>query len=248
VPGSPSSRCGEPSSTRLTILSIICSQLKDVDATERARLVRAAGCLVPVSLLFFVLVTLSAVQIAGLSPGRAVLVGLVLGLLGPSLLFGLIQLYLVGGVTSLLGRIYFSPEPPLPRAESWRGQALAVRGSHDDAMKVFEDESERYPDDPGPCLLAAAVCLDELNDPENAIAWYLRARRAANLTDETDEYICVRLADICESIGEDSRATVELRRLLERHPDSEFAAAARGWLAILKSRQVEEHEAGGSSQ
>jgi outer membrane protein assembly factor BamD (BamD/ComL family) len=41
---------------------------------------------------------------------------------------------------------------------------------------------------------------------------------------------------------------VELRRLLERHPGSQYVAAARSRLAILKARQAEEHEAGESSQ
>ncbi|UCC83623.1 MAG: tetratricopeptide repeat protein [Gemmatimonadota bacterium] len=217
--------------------------LKDVDTVARAYLFRAAVILVPVG-LFFSLVIGSLLA----RRGMPFPLGLLFGLGGISLLYGFIYFVFIGGTASFLGKIYFSAAPPLEKPQSWRGQALAVHGSHAEAQKAYEEEAARYPNDPGPCLRAAALCLEEMDDPENAIAWYLRARKAEGLPRETDEYICVRIADICESIGDDSRARVELRRLLERHPDSQYAAAARGRLAILKARQVEEHETGDSSQ
>lgn len=212
--------------------------LKDVDTVARAQFFRAAVILVPVG-LFFSLVIGSLLA----RRGMPFPLGLLIGLGGISLVYGFIYFVFIGGTASFLGKIYFSSAPPLEAPQSWRGQALAVRGSHADALEAFEAEAALYPNDPGPCLRAAALCLEELDDPEKAIAWYLRARKAEGLPRETDEYLCVRIADIAESIGDDSRARVELRRLLERHPDSQYAAAARGRLAILKARQAEEHEA-----
>jgi tetratricopeptide (TPR) repeat protein len=217
--------------------------LKDVDTVARAYFFRAAVILVPVG-LFFSLVIGSLLA----RRGMPFWLGLLFGLGGISLLYGFIYFVVIGGTASFLGKIYFSSAPPLEAPQSWRGQALAVHGSHAEALEAFEEEADRYPRDPGPCLRAAALCLEEMDDPELAIAWYLRARKAEGLPRETDEYICVRIADICESIGDDSRARVELRRLLERHPGSDYAAAARGRLAILKARQMEEEQGGDSSQ
>ncbi|MGD2216822.1 MAG: hypothetical protein PVJ64_08695 [Gemmatimonadales bacterium] len=217
--------------------------LKDVDTVARAHLFRAAVILVPVGLFMSLLIgSLLARR------GMPFPLGLLIGLGGISLIYGFIYFVFIGGTASFLGKIYFSSAPPLEGPQSWRGQALAVRGSHAEALEAFEAEAALYPNDPGPCLRAAALCLEELDDPENAIAWYLRARKTEGLSRETDEYICVRIADISESIGDDSRARVELRRLLERHPGSQYVAAARSRLAILKARQAEEHEAGESSQ
>jgi tetratricopeptide (TPR) repeat protein len=217
--------------------------MKDVDTVARAYLFRAAVILVPVGLLFSGLIgSLLARR------GMPFLLGLLIGLGGTILVYGFIYFAFIGGTASFLGKIYFSDAPALEGPQSWRGQALAAHGSHAEALKAFEAEADLYPNDPGPCLRAAALCLNELDDPEQAIAWYLRARKAEGLPRETDEYLCVRIADICESIGDDSRAMVELRRLLERHPGSQYSAAARGRLATLKARQVEEQAAGDSFQ
>jgi tetratricopeptide (TPR) repeat protein len=217
--------------------------LRDVDTVARAHLFRAAVILVPVG-LFFSLVIGSLLA----RRGMPFPLGLLFGLGGVSLVYGFIYFVVIGGTASFLGKIYFSSAPPLEKPQSWRGEALAVHGSHAEALKAFEEEAALYPHDPGPCLRAAALCLEEINDPEKAVAWYLRARKTEGLPREADEYICVRIADICESIGDDSRARMELRRLLERHPNSDYAAAARGRLAILKTRQREEHESEDSSQ
>lgn len=221
--------------------------LKDVDSAARMWFFRAAFWLIPVGLFFgFLIGTVLADR--GMPEGKAYLMGLLFGFGSLLLVYGFLYFVVIGGTALLLGRVYMSSAPPIEQPKSWRGQALAVHGSHKEAVKAFEEEAARYPHDPRPCLRAAALCLEEMNDPESAIAWYLRARDAAGLTRDTDEYICVRIADICESIGDDSRARVELRRLLEKHPTSDYAAAARSRLATLKARQREEHEAEGSSQ
>jgi tetratricopeptide (TPR) repeat protein len=221
--------------------------LKDVDAAARAWFLRAALWLAPTGMLFGLLIG-AVLADRGMPESKAYLMGLLFGFGGLCLVYGFVYYVVIGGTASVLGKIYFSSAPPIDQPKSWRGQALAVHGSHAEALKAFEEEVARYPHDPGPCLRAAAVCLEEMDDPEKAIAWYLRARQAASITRETDEYTCVRIADICESIGDDSRAMVEMRRLLERHPGSDYAAAARSRLAILKTRQAEEHETGDSSQ
>ncbi len=214
--------------------------LKDVDAVERARFIKAAFWIAPASIVFFMMVMAAASEIWGMSPAMALLVGLVLGLAGPWLAYWFVYRYLIGGTASVIGRLYFShdssPRPPT----SWRAQALAARGSHAEAVQALEEEAALYPDDPGPCLRAAALCLQELDDPETAVRFFLRAREAADTTPETDAYISIRLASIHEAQGESERERAEMQRLLRLHPDSPHSAAARSRLAALKRPPAEE--------
>ncbi|NIR43814.1 MAG: tetratricopeptide repeat protein [Gemmatimonadetes bacterium] len=208
--------------------------LKDVDAEDRAQFIRAAVWLAPVSLVFFMFVTAAATDIWGMGPGMALLVGLILGLAGPWLAYGLVYRYVIGGTANLLGKLYYSSEATPQPPTSWRAQALSVRGSHAEALQALQEEVAQYPDDPGPCLKAAAFCWQELDEPEAAIAFYERARKLPGIAAETDQYITIRLADIYESLGRRGPAMRELRRLLDRHPDSHYSAGARTRLAGLK--------------
>lgn len=213
-------------------------RLKDVDAAERTYFLRAAVWLAPVSLLLFVLMTLAAGQLGGMSAGKALVFGLFFGLLGPWIAYGLFYKYVMGGTASLLGRLYYSDDSTPRAPTSWRAQALSVRGLHSEALRAFEEEAAEYPDDPGPCLKAAALCLQELDDPESAIRFFLRAREATGTTAETDAYISVRLADIYEAVGAPDEGALELKRLLQRHPDSQHASGARTRLAALRRGQI----------
>lgn len=208
--------------------------LKDVDAVERVYFLKAAVFLAPVSLLFFFLMTTAASRIWGMGPGQALLFGFFFGLLGSWIVYGLVYKYVIGGTASLLGRLYYSDESTPQAPTSWRAQALSVRGSHTEALQALEADAAEYPDDPGPCFRAAALCLQELNDPESAIRFFLQARAAKGTAPETDAYISVRLADLYEMLGEPSQAMKEMGRLLQLHPDSQHAPGARARLAALK--------------
>jgi tetratricopeptide (TPR) repeat protein len=219
-------------------------RLKDVDAVERTQFLRAAAWLAPVSLLFFFLMTLAAGQLGGMGPGKALLFGLFFGLLGPWIAYGLLYKYVIGGTSSLLSRLHYSGDSTPRAPTSWRAQVLSVRGSHSEALQAFEEEAAEYPDDPGPCLKAAALCLQELDDPESAIRFFLRAREAAGTTAETDAYISLRLADVYEAVDAPDEGALELKRILQRHPDSQHASGARARLAALKRGQIGEPNSG----
>jgi tetratricopeptide (TPR) repeat protein len=221
-------------------------RLKDVDAVERTRFLWAAAWLAPVSLIFFFFITLAADQLGGMGLGKALVFGLFLGLLGPWIAYGLFYKYVIGGTGSLLGRLYHSGDSTPRAPTSWRAQALSVRGLHSEALQAFEEEAAEYPDDPGPCLKAAALCLQELDDPESAIRFFLRAREAAGTTAETDVYISVRLADIYEAVGAPDKGALELKRILQRHPDSQHAQGARTRLAAFRRGRIGEPNSGES--
>lgn len=216
--------------------------LQDVDSTARARLLHALVWLVPVSLIFFAAVTYASLE-AGASLLVALLIGIALGLAGPFLAYGLIAYLVMGGAVFVLGRLYGGGTAGTPLPPSyWRAQALSARGSHLEALKALEGEVARDRDDPGPCLRAAALCAGELGDLESAVGWYKRARTASRIRPETDAYALMRLADLYEAIGDEGRAMVELRCLLERHPGSQYAGAARTRLANLKRTRIETSE------
>ena len=208
--------------------------LKDVDAPAQARLFKAAVWLAPMA-IFLSIVGIAWLMSLGLHPLLAVPLGFVLGT-GVTLgIYGIIYFGWVGGTVALLGRIYHpsgSDAPPPPTY--WKAQALSVRGSHSEALEEYEAAAAADPSEPGPCLRAAALCIEELDDAGAAVDWYRRARVTGGLADETDAYVSVRLADLYEALDRREWAVVELRRLLQLHQDSPHAPGARARLTALK--------------
>jgi len=216
--------------------------LKDVDATERAYWFKALAWLVPASIAFFLGVTFVALS-KGAGVAQALLLGLFLGLLGPLLVYAVLLRFVIGGTANYLGRLYGGGTTGTPTPPSyWRAQALSVRGSHREALAALEGEALADPGDPGPCLRAAALCIEELDDPEAALEWYRRARGAAQITAEADAYVSIRMVDLYETRDEVGRAMVELRRLLELHPNSQYAQSARSRLRTLKEELGESRQ------
>ena len=199
--------------------------LKDVDSTERARLLVASAWLLPALLLMGSFIAVKAGWVAG--------VLVVLG--GACFFYGVRYAGVVGGTASFLGSLYGGSRQPVQSLPAYsRAQALARRGSGADALTLLEAEVALDPGNPGPYLAAAAIAWDELGDREIAASWYRRARNAERITPEVDAYLCVRLAEIYEATGESERASSELRRLLQEHPESDYAGRARKRLRELK--------------
>jgi hypothetical protein len=211
--------------------------LKDVDAAERAFFIKGVVWLLPVGVFLAFMVTIAAQGLLGLASGWALLLGLSLGLAGPLAVYGIIYIVGIGGTSSLLRRLYGAGTSGTPMPPTyWRAQALLVRGSRSEALQSLEADAAADPDDPGPCLRAASLCLEELHDRRAAVGWYLRARSAERITAEADAYVTFRLSNLYEELGETPRAMVELRRLLELHPESPYAQGARDRLVRLKHR------------
>jgi hypothetical protein len=207
-------------------------RLKDVDSVARARSFIVFAWLGWAGGMMFLATAFGARHIFGLPWPLALLVGLLFGLCLPAGIYGLYHFFVIGGATALLSRLYGAGTAGTPTPPTyWRAAALSARGEHAEALRVLEAEAARDPNDPSPCLRAAALCLEELHDRESAVRWYLRARAAERVTPETDAYVSLRLADLYESLGRGRRAAEELRRILERHPGSPYVEAARARLA-----------------
>lgn len=178
----------------------------------------------------------------GASPALALLLGAAFAAAAAGLFYLVWYPLVIGGTVRLFGRIYGGPGGDWrPERTYWRAQALAGRGAVAEAVEAYEDAAGRHPDDPIPCLRAAALCAGELNDPESAVGWYLRARATGTLDADRDAYVSRRLAELYEAWpGHEKRALVELRRLLTLYPESAHAAGARARLETLKARLVRE--------
>lgn len=210
--------------------------LKDVDSPTRAQLIFASSWLLP-ALTVLGLATAGAGRfLLGLGRLQSLLAGLAVMLGGSLFFYVVVYKGLISGAALFVGSIYGGSRTPTQRSPAYsRAQALARIGAQDQALAVLEAEVRANPANPGPYLAAAAIALDEMGDFSQAADWFRRARGAAHMSAETSAYVCFRLAEIYESIGDRGRAAVELRRLIELHPDSQYTDLARKRLRELKS-------------
>ncbi len=210
---------------------------KDVDSATRAQLFFASTWLLPALIVIGIATAGASRFVLGLGPFQSLLAGLAVMVGGSALFYVVVYKGLIGGTASFLGNIYGGSRTPAHRAPAYsRAQALAKKGSRVDALAVLEAEVVEDPGNPGPYLAAAAIALDEIGDPHLAADWFRRARVAERITAETSAYVCLRLAEIYEAVGDPGRASVELRRLIELFPDSQYTELARGRLRELKSQ------------
>ncbi len=120
-------------------------------------------------------------------------------------------------------------------------QSLVMQGRVAEALEAFE---RRIAADPG--SIAARIRAADLYavpgpgaDPARAAALFLEARRQPALRSGDDLYIGNRLADLyLGPLQTPARALVELRRLVERYPDSRVAPQLRQAIAALKVRHL----------
>jgi hypothetical protein len=194
-------------------------------------------------------------KIAGAVYGTVlgVLFGLPLGWLlklrGPSLfLFGILAGWAMGvflkrmttriaeGTANAFLRLVWpsgnsTPYEPTYSAE----QAMAARGDIEGALKAYRIAMRQNPGDPEPRFRVAEL-LFRGDYPEKAIEFFKEGRDLAGDNRTRELYATQRLIDLyLGPLGDDVRALVELRRLVERFPGTREAAAARNVLARMKA-------------
>ncbi len=117
-------------------------------------------------------------------------------------------------------------------------EALAARGDAAGAAEAYlrraTDAKERIP----ALLRRAAVLAGPLGRPADAVTELESLRRTTEGLSPTDDIdIGLALVDLHEHrLGESGRAMVELRRLIERHPQSHHSHRIRTMLAALRER------------
>ena len=113
-------------------------------------------------------------------------------------------------------------------------QALAIRGDVAGAMASYEAVLRESPQDVEAHVQAAELYVEHA-DHERAIALFRAVREIPGVSAARDVYASNRLIDLyLGPAGNDGRALVELRRLVERYPGTDTAGRARAALGRIK--------------
>ncbi len=199
---------------------------KDVDAADTVNKLKAAlWALGPGA--FFGLVGGSYVghPILGLFGGMAIL------------FFG------VMGISASAGRametIYMPSGRGSRKKEYSRGEALVAAGEYKDAIITYEGEILDDPAAPEPYLRIARIFRDNLKDRDEALAWFKRATREAELSGGQEIRTRREIAEIfMHHRNEPRKAAPELARLVESYPDTPDGQWAARELARIKEEMA----------
>ncbi len=123
-------------------------------------------------------------------------------------------------------------------------QSLVMQGHVDEALAAFERHIAADPTSITARIRAADLYAGLGKNPQRAAQLLAEAQRVPGLKSGDDLYIGNRLADLhLGPLGTPARALVELRRLLDRYPDSRVAPQLREAIAALKARHVPDQRA-----
>ena len=205
--------------------------LKDIDAVERAQLLKIAVWFGPA-----VFIILSAAWAYLFETGAirgwvlAVLIVLdvplvVLGILG-------IHAFTSRAATGLVHGLYAVGDIPPPRSYP-RQDVMIVRGQYREAAEYFRDHLTVEPDDNEARLRLADLLEQHFNDFAGAERLYLEVR---GLQPSRGEEVRAAngLIDLYRKQGNRERVLVELARFRDRYPGTPGADAAARLLAELK--------------
>ena len=142
----------------------------------------------------------------------------------------------VDGTANLFLRLVWPSGDSTPYENTYSAeQAMAVRGDIEGALKGYRIAMRQNPGDPEPRFRVAEL-LFRGDYPEKAIEFFKEGRELAGDNRTRELYATQRLIDLyLGPLGDDVRALVELRRLVERFPGTREAAAARNVLMRLKA-------------
>ncbi len=142
----------------------------------------------------------------------------------------------VEGTANFILRLVWPSGDSTPYQKSFSAeQALAARGDIEGALKGYRMAMHQNPGDPEPRFRVAEL-LFRGQHPDKAVAFFKEGRDLAGANRARELYATQRLIDLyLGPLGDDVRALVELRRLVERFPGMPEAAAARNVLARMKA-------------
>jgi hypothetical protein len=113
---------------------------------------------------------------------------------------------------------------------------LEARGDFKGALSAWEALAIAEPGNPWPLVRSAELCARELDDPATAIDRLRLARSLPNVKPELQRYASQKIIDLLLGpLGDKGRAMVELRMLIDKHPESREAKGAREALRSLKA-------------
>lgn len=114
-------------------------------------------------------------------------------------------------------------------------ETLEARGHFAKAADAWEAVAVSQPGNAFPLIRAGELYLRKLNEPSKALDRFRMARETPGVRAEHHRYASLKIIDLhLGPLADEGRGLVELRRLIEQHPDSREAESAREALARLK--------------
>jgi hypothetical protein len=154
---------------------------------------------------------------------------------------------LTGGLGPLLGFlastgastiVYGANTTPYVPQHSYQ-DSLIQQGKLDDALESFEALIAEQPTSADVRIRAAELYVKNENTVKRAAELFREIQRIDGVSPGNDVYATNRLVDLLIGpLDNPSRALIELRRLIDRYPNSSGATRARETLAALKARYL----------
>lgn len=215
-------------------MGLISTMLKDVDAADRAFLLRALSITIPSAVIISLAVALylrETRHVGGLMVLATVVAGLAVGIGA-----GLGSWYLAGRAGAGAAHVLLAGGN-LPPAPSYSYQeSLVARGRYQDAVDSFAAHLLDHPRDQDARLAMADVLATHLRDLPRAVAVYQQVRAEAG--NPAQEYRAHQsLIDLHRAAGDRGRLMAELSRFADRYRDTTAGRAARAALAEMKSER-----------
>lgn len=193
--------------------------LRDIDSVTRARWIQAFGWAAFPGLFIGVAVAVP------LSASAGSWVFVVIPALFTALAGGIAMALGegVGGVVSAVAH----PKGAAVARDYSRVDALVLQGDIAQAMALLRAEADRAPEDPEPRLRLARLLRDELERPDEAVAWFRRARDARGIAPPRAALVDREIVELLLRGNDLPAALTELARLADLHPDSPAGQWAR---------------------
>lgn len=146
----------------------------------------------------------------------------------------------ITGVMELSGRaasgIYMPSGARTPRQRGYsRAESLEVRDRYGEALEAYREHIEDDPADPEPYLRIGRIHRDRLDDPEEGIRWFRKARELEDLPRPVEILLTREIVETyIHRLDAPERALPELARLVHRHAGTDAGEAARRELRELR--------------
>jgi hypothetical protein len=190
---------------------------REVDAAKRARIIRIASMSLAGGMIG---------ALAGWFAGFGVIPGFIVG----SLIVFVITMGIVEGAGSIVGTVHNPSGKSTPvRREYSYPESLAVRGRYEEAIDAYQVCCVDFPEDPEPYVCIARIYRDNLEQMEESVFWFKRARSEATVDLGRELLIAQEIIEIyTNKLDNPNRAIPELARIRDRfpgHPSAQWASS-----------------------
>lgn len=170
----------------------------------------------------------------GFEKSAVILMALVGAFLGSALIFFIIRVIPHAGAAAMQATLMPSGNTTPYETDFSYEMALAMKGDVKSALLSFEEKIAASPLDAAARLKAAEMYLGNGN-PERARELFREVQRIPNVERRDDVLASYRLVDLYRGkLADPGKALPEIRRLIERYPNSQIEIQAREALANLK--------------